>query len=153
MGESPDCPNCRNKMSEIDRLPTENTKHKMKCEGCHRTIKYSTLASHSLKCKKLKAKEKEEVKSHVFKDAKPSVNRETFKCPACSEKNLARENLVKHFTENHRGQTGVCPICAVQEYGDPNYVSTNLAGHLEQRHSFDLGEFTMYQLSDDAIMQ
>ena len=34
----------------------------------------------------------------------------------------------------------VCPICVTYPHGDPNYVSHNLAGHLELRHKYDMGE-------------
>jgi len=56
----------------------------------------------------------------------------------CGESNLDRQGLLKHVAARHSGQSGVCPICVVQSYGDPNYVSKNLASHLNLRHQFDL---------------
>jgi hypothetical protein len=64
------------------------------------------------------------------------VNRSTFKCPLCNVSNLSREGLVKHVQQYHPQGYGVCPICAVQPWGDPNYV-TDLNGHLKKRHKFD----------------
>lgn len=55
------------------------------------------------------------------------VNRQTFKCPLCSVSNLERKGLLEHVNKKHRGKPAVCPVCVVQEYGDPNYVSQNLA--------------------------
>jgi len=62
------------------------------------------------------------------------VNRSTFKCPFCTEANLERKGLLEHVNKKHRGKPGVCPICVVQAYGDPNYVSANLGSHLNARH-------------------
>ena len=45
-----------------------------------------------------------------------------------------------------------CPICVVQEYGDPNYVSHNLLGHLQLRHAYDLDTYTSYEMTDDDIL-
>lgn len=39
------------------------------------------------------------------------------------------------------------------EYGDPNYVSQDLAGHLKLRHKYDLDTYTQYDMDDDAILQ
>ena len=66
---------------------------------------------------------------------------------------MRREALLKHFQKNHRGQPGVCPICAVMEYGDPNYVSQDLNGHLKYRHKYDLDTYTQYEMTDDDILQ
>lgn len=40
----------------------------------------------------------------------------------------------------------------VQEYGDPNYVSQDLLGHLKLRHSYDLDTYTSYEMTDDDIL-
>lgn len=65
------------------------------------------------------------------------VNRSTFECPVCKQKNFERASLLSHVRKSHPKATAVCPICVVQSYGDPNYT-THLAGHLEKRHKFDL---------------
>jgi len=50
--------------------------------------------------------------------------------------NLSREGLLKHVQQIHRQGLAVCPICSVQPWGDPNYV-TDLYGHMNKRHKFD----------------
>lgn len=64
------------------------------------------------------------------------VNRSTFNCPLCSEKNLDRDSLLKHVSKFHKKDMAVCPICLVQPWADPNY-KTHLHGHLQKRHKFD----------------
>jgi hypothetical protein len=54
--------------------------------------------------------------------------------------------------KRHKGKPAVCPICVVQIYGDPNYVSSNLSSHLTQRHQYDLDTYTEYENEDDAIL-
>ena len=81
------------------------------------------------------------------------MNRSTFTCPVCKEANLDRKDLLKHVAKKHHGSSGVCPICLVQQYGDPNYVSKDLSGHLKLRHQYDLDTYTEYENEDDAILQ
>ena len=57
------------------------------------------------------------------------------------------------MNKKHKGKPGVCPICVVQQYGDPNYVSQNLGSHLNMRHQYDLDTYTEYEKDDDAILQ
>ena len=71
-------------------------------------------------------------------DVQETVNRSTFACPFCQEQNMERKSLLEHMRKKHKGKSGVCPICRVQAYGDPNYVSQNLSSHLELRHQFDI---------------
>ena len=80
------------------------------------------------------------------------MNRSTFKCPFCGEANLERKNLLEHVNQRHKGKPGICPICVVQEYGDPSYVSQNLSSHLKARHMYDLDTYTDYSMDDDAIL-
>lgn len=40
----------------------------------------------------------------------------------------------------HKRLAGVCPICVTYPYGDPNFVSKDLNGHLQLRHKFEMGE-------------
>ena len=42
-----------------------------------------------------------------------TVNRDTFKCPFCTQNNLERKGLVEHVVKKHNRKPGVCPICAV----------------------------------------
>lgn len=63
---------------------------------------------------------------------------------------MQREALLTHVGSKHAGKPGVCPICVVQSYGDPNYVSQNLASHLNLRHKFDLDTVIDNEAQDDA---
>lgn len=105
------------------------------------------------------AKYKEEVRKAIAvtsvkpEDVKQSINRSTFVCPFCKERNLERKDLLVHVNTKHHGMPGVCPICVVQIYGDPNYVSQNLGAHLNTRHQYDLDTYTEYENEDDAILK
>jgi hypothetical protein len=77
------------------------------------------------------------------------VNRSTFACPLCIEANLDRKALLAHMTKKHKGKPGVCPICRVQSYGDPNYQSKDLSSHLTLRHQFDLDTVADNEAADD----
>jgi Drought induced 19 protein (Di19), zinc-binding len=66
---------------------------------------------------------------------------------------LERKGLLEHVNKKHKGKPAVCPICVVQEYGDPNYVSQNLGSHLNLRHKFDMDTYVQYEESEDAILQ
>lgn len=81
-----------------------------------------------------------------------TVNRSTFNCPCCSEKNLSREGLLEHVKLKHRNASAICPICLAQPWGDPNYI-TQLHGHLQKRHKFDYDTTVDYQDSEEAILQ
>ena len=63
---------------------------------------------------------------------------------------MDRQALLKHVGAMHPGKSGVCPICVVQSYGDPNYASKNLASHLNLRHQFDLDTVIDNEAQDDA---
>ena len=65
---------------------------------------------------------------------------------------MERKGLLDHVKKKHKSSSGVCPICATQIYGDPNYVSKDLSGHLQMRHQYDLDTYTDYQNEDDAIL-
>lgn len=65
---------------------------------------------------------------------------------------MERKGLLEHVNKMHKGRPGVCPICVVQAYGDPNYVSPNLSSHMKARHQYDLDTYTDYDMDDDAIL-
>ena len=65
---------------------------------------------------------------------------------------MERKGLVEHVGKKHKRMPAVCPICVAQPYGDPNYVSHDLSGHLKMRHNFDIDTVTNYDLDDDAIL-
>lgn len=63
---------------------------------------------------------------------------------------MERKGLLEHVGKRHKGKSGVCPICVVQAYGDPNYVSQNLSQHLNMRHQYDLDTVAQNDEEDDA---
>jgi hypothetical protein len=87
-----------------------------------------------------------------MKDAKQTINRSTFNCPCCPEKNLDRESLLKHVRQNHKNTQAVCPICICQPWGDPNYI-THLHGHLQKRHKFDYDTTVEYNEDEDDVLK
>ena len=38
-------------------------------------------------------------------------------------------------------------------WGDPNYVSSNLASHLKQRHKYEVDTYTDFAMDDDEILR
>ena len=46
----------------------------------------------------------------------------------------------------------MCPICLTYPHGDPNYVSQNLAAHLQLRHAYDMGEVIENEQDEDQML-
>ena len=102
-------------------------------------MKYNEYNSHLENCISLK----EIVKATTVQPKGKVANRWTFECPACHEKNLERKGLIDHFSKQHKGASGVCPICVSMPWGDPNYVSHNLLAHLKTIHKMDYDTLTV----------
>ncbi|CDW87571.1 ring finger protein 114 [Stylonychia lemnae] len=145
------CFNCINK---VDQVAKENKKGNLLCK-CGKSVKLWKLNSHQEECKSYKGEVEQAIKSTLIdpSQVKQTVNRQTFNCPLCSEKNLERKGLLAHMKKYHRNKSGICPICVVQAYGDPNYVSQNLSKHIEMRHQYDLDTYTDFNMDDEAILQ
>ena len=150
------CPICRNPLmpatlTQDHEMQIRLNEYTVTCY-CRATIALSRVNSHTDQCPAYQ----ENINQAAEQQRGPStgtVNRATFNCPCCAEQNMRREALLEHVNANHSGTAGVCPICAVMEYGDPNYVSQDLSGHLQFRHKYDLDTYTNYDLDDDAILQ
>ena len=153
------CPLCRIKFKEkniikFNELNDELKLRSIKCV-CGKTITLDKYNKHQDQCKTIKNKIDESLKKKVIniKNDKIAVNRETFNCTICSEKNLDRKGLLKHINTKHlKNDYGVCPICLCQPWGDPNY-KTHLRGHINLRHQFDYDTTVDYNNSEDAILQ
>eukprot|EP00349_Pseudokeronopsis_sp_Brazil_P001981 CAMPEP_0202961392 /NCGR_PEP_ID=MMETSP1396-20130829/5442_1 /ASSEMBLY_ACC=CAM_ASM_000872 /TAXON_ID= /ORGANISM="Pseudokeronopsis sp., Strain Brazil" /LENGTH=128 /DNA_ID=CAMNT_0049681165 /DNA_START=271 /DNA_END=657 /DNA_ORIENTATION=+ len=127
---------------------------KTKCK-CGKVLLLKEYNDHYSACGIKKQEVQAAVQQTVISEnqVKKTVNRSTFNCPFCDQKNLDREDLVEHVGKRHKRLPGVCPICVVQPYGDPNYVSQDLAGHLKMRHKMELNELIDQNEEDeDAIL-
>ena len=84
----------------------------------------SQLQSHLDSCSVENKNVKKAIKATVVEAKNPNMkNTSTFTCPFCKMANLDREKIVKHMQTQHPRKPGVCPICANEPHGDPNYVS------------------------------
>ena len=117
---------------------------------CGQTLSCKDYNSHSETCAGVQQAAQEAIQRSTVQSAVPIVNRSTFHCPLCQERNMDRAALLKHFGENHKRSSGVCPICAVMPWGDPNYVSSDLYGHMKLRHKFDYDTYTVPSTQDYA---
>ncbi|KAL5021833.1 hypothetical protein ScPMuIL_000988 [Solemya velum] len=158
----PHCPQCRavfdpkhiQRAVDIEkRLKTE----KSRCAWCQDEMQLSKLRSHASKCRKAdktlpKFKPIKEtsqpIPSHV-------VNRSTFMCPYCGQKNLDCGALVQHCEQNHADNSKqvVCPICASMPWGDSSLRSSNFLQHLSLRHKFEYDTYVDYDMDDDEMLR
>lgn len=79
----------------------------------------------------------------------------TFKCPLCQESNFTRQRLLDHCNDRHLYQIDpvICPICVSLPWENPNQITRDFVGHLNQRHQFDYGDFMNLQLDEETRLQ
>ena len=118
------CPLCRQELEKDDyvlafdlQMEIENCKLKCKC-GLEIPIKL--YEDHQENCS-IKYK----------KDDGTIIG--GYNCTLCMEKNMNRDQYVKHIENKHSEEEGICAICSVQPWGDKNY-RTYLLGHVDLRH-------------------
>ena len=154
------CPICRKNFENNDigycsDLETILNTEKITCD-CGKQFILKNYDEHFDKCQKIKQIQKSNINIDLSKpnniNKNLSVNRDTFNCPVCLQKNFDREGLINHVENNHKNDMAVCPICLCQPWGDPNYV-TQLYGHLIKRHKFDYNTLVDYNDNEDAILQ
>lgn len=85
-------------------------------------------------------------------DMIPKKNLLTFACPCCKMKHLDRGGLLDHVSLLHPQERAVCPICAIQSYGDPSF-KTHLSGHLRVRHSYDMNDLVDDEEDEETVLQ
>ena len=150
------CPSCRNQFNVEDLVINEDLYKEMKSRDvickCGNIIKLNQFNDHFYKCSLQKKNLNSAIKKNLVKDAKPSVNRDTFNCTICTKKNFDREGMLKHIINEHGNAYGVCPICIVQTWGDPNY-KTYLIGHMKKRHNFGYEETVDYNQDEDEVLR
>lgn len=156
MQNSNDCPNCRTSLLTSPlisdhSLAQEINSTQYHCQ-CGESISYSNYNDHMTECRFMENLIKQAAKN-TEKPPVPVVNRWTYKCPRCDQKNLDRQGLLDHYKQRHRGQSGICPICSVMPWGDSNYVSQNLDSHMHLRHKYDTETYTDYSMEDEQILQ
>lgn len=147
---------------------------KLRCEACAAEMPASALRSHKSTCAAHAQQEKDAQAAATTAAATtaaagstgtggaapPSApNRSTFACPfpSCAADHLDCKDLIAHFDAAHRGETlaACCPVCKTMPWGDPNYVSRDLVGHVKLRHNFTYDEFVPYADAADerSIME
>jgi len=154
------CPLCRSEFPDKTyfqnyKIQVEMKETQGKCE-CGEVVAVSKINEHQQKCDQFNKEVEETVKKlKVEKNEKNSINRSTFTCPLCAQKNFDRKGLIEHIEGSHdkHHKPAVCPICVSQPWGDPNYKSKDILGHLKLRHAFDYDTYTDYDFDDDQILQ
>jgi hypothetical protein len=150
------CPLCKTnftkkQLKEDKNLSKEINSTTATCT-CSTTVSLSKWNDHTSSCKVYLGEINDNIKQTIVKDVKSTVNRSTFNCSICDQKNLDREALIKHVAKNHKNIEAVCPICICQPWGDPSYI-THLHGHLAKRHKFDYDTTVDYNEQEDDVLQ
>ena len=120
-----ECPLCRQKFGKDDYvlaydLQVEIENCKITCK-CGMQIPIRLYEDHQEICS-----------SKIKRDDGTIIG--NYNCTLCSKKKMNRIEYIKHIEEKHSNDEGVCAICSIQPWGDPNY-KTYLLGHVNLRHS------------------
>ncbi|KAH0617748.1 hypothetical protein JD844_016296 [Phrynosoma platyrhinos] len=163
-------------------LDIENSMKKLvgSCRCCDKQIRLSRMRQHYKSCKKYQdeygvpsvipnleisqdstgnrsdsstSEIGENSNLHVLEEA--ASGQPTFKCPLCQEGNFTRQSLLDHSNDRHLYQIDpvICPICASLPWGDPNRVTRDFVGHLNQRHQLDYVDVMNLQLDEETLFQ
>jgi len=82
-------------------------------------------------------------------------NRQTFKCPYCTQCNLTLDGLRGHCNQLHPlgEKQVVCPVCASMPWGDPEQPSIDFIGHLNLRHKFEYDNYVDLNASEEDMVE
>jgi len=151
------CPNCTIKFVENSTRARTDIDRRVSTESklcvCGQSVLFNAFDDHYDRCEAAQSNLNSTVKKALLKPDVEVVNRATFKCPFCAEKNFVRETLITHIEQHHGRQAGVCPICVAMPWGDPNIVSDNLLSHLKHRHKYDVDTYTDFAMDDEEILR
>lgn len=128
-------------------------KNTLKLCSCGITLNLFDWNNHIAKCSLSNQTMQQNIKKNIVSNVKENINRSTFNCTLCKSKNFDREGLIAHVTKSHKRTNGVCPICVCQPWGDPNYISSDLGGHLKLRHKFDYDTTVDYNDEEDEVLK
>jgi len=174
------CPCCRKKF-DFNRIVFEHqirnqiNSLKYNCETCLKTNKLSDYNYHSQTCYQVTTpKPFSNTQTSRMSSTKSSnslasissatsvasgssirtVNRQTFKCPYCTQSNLTFDGLRGHCNQQHPlgKKDVVCPICASMPWGDQNQKSIDFIGHLNLRHKFEYDNYVDFGISEEEMM-
>uniref|UniRef100_A0A8D0GMU9 E3 ubiquitin-protein ligase RNF138 n=1 Tax=Sphenodon punctatus TaxID=8508 RepID=A0A8D0GMU9_SPHPU len=142
------------------------------CRCCEKQIRFSRMRQHYKSCKKYQDEYgvssiipsfqiSQDSSGNSFRsDSSTSDNGENadlqipeegtsahsaFKCHLCQETNFTRERLLDHCNIRHLSEMVpvICPICISLPWAEPNEVTRDFVGHLNQRHQFDYEDFVV----------
>lgn len=163
--QGPHCPMCRGPIGERQERAVD-IQQQMKtrsgrCQSCGTKRLLSRMRSHSRHCRKYieefggpVSDAAEQAQSTSQQAANIAVTipvtitgsvlvpvfleQGRYSCPYCMLPGFTDCALVQHCLSLHRRERSpkVCPICACTSWGDANYCSRNLIGHLTSRHRF-----------------
>jgi len=111
-----------------------------------------------------------------FSDSPPRethryVNRSTFTCPLCLADGRVRTGaedhpgchldasaLARHLELDHAAlasgsRAAVCPICASMPWGDPTYLTRDIAAHVRLRHRFEVRDFADLEEDEEESLR
>jgi hypothetical protein len=82
----------------------------------------------------------------------PKTNRSTYECSHCPQQNLDRVSLIDHYQSEHKDNSwGVCPICKVMPWSDPEY-ERHVYKHLRRRHKFDFDQLVDFDHDEEYML-
>jgi len=148
------CPICRGNIQgyeKDDLMHSKLASCAFICSDCNNKIPALNMRRHRSVCA---AKSCPSVtSSQISHEASGYVNRTTFTCPICDQRNLSNADLIQHCNEqhNHKIHKVVCPICVTMPHGDPNYQSNDFIGHLNLRHQFEYDTFIDFNMDFDQM--